>query len=431
MPRHWTLSRRSFFRRSALAAACGLPMLVRSDSLRASPVAASRSRVRVASVDDESAFAPVRAMFDDDHPGIKLTLADVDGPCELTSQQGGMRVFWIYRGRGEVFLGKGYRTQEGDGTRLPDDYRPDPIEPAFLDLLKVIQSGAGTVTAKAETPVKAILGRWKGDAFTGDFAGDLWKLVQIPRPWSTDRRVEESLAALMSVYRRQGFSTKQADSWEPLQEGDQVIACPGAAVKVRGRFRALAMENTARAASHVSAVRRLRYLVDSAGGCNPDFAPFRRLPLTWQVNYPGETGDGPNWVNSHVVNIPKETSPSHFHPPKAAAGSRPQSEMYLVLDPKTYRLNTWGRQASILLWPDLRDLGRFEQHALVPGTFVYIPPGTGHRGLDAFVNVLTVPGFKPDNEFYIDRDLRDLGRGSPYNAKLLEIKNYRQIEDLL
>jgi len=187
-----------------------------------------------------------------------------------------------------------------------------------------------------------------------------------------------------------------------------------------------------RTTSHVSTVRRLRYLVDSAGGCNPDFDPFRRLPLTWYANYPGESGDGLNWVNSHVVNIPKETSPSHFHPRKPLVGGLPQAEMYLVLDPQTYKLNTWGRKASIVLFPDLGDLRRFEQHALEPGLFVYIPPGTGHRGLDVFVNVLTIPGFKPNNEFYIDRDIRDLAKGaSPYNENLLGSKNYARLEDLL
>jgi hypothetical protein len=184
----------------------------------------------------------------------------------------------------------------------------------------------------------------------------------------------------------------------------------------------------------VSTVRRLRFLADTAGGCNPDFDPFRRLPLTWYYNYPGETADGLNWVNSHVVNIPKETSPSHFHPPRGigAAGGIPQREMYLVLDPQAYQLNTWGRAAGLLTFPDLCELRRCQQHALEPGMFIYIPPGTGHRGLDAFVNVLTIPGFKPHNEYYIDRDLRDLTGGTvPYNENLLNAKNYERIEDLL
>ena len=64
--------------------------------------------------------------------------------------------------------------------------------------------------------------------------------------------------------------------------------------------------------------------------------------------------------------------------------------------------------------------------------FVYIPPGTGHRGLDVFVNVLTVPGFKPHNEYYLDRDIHDTTGGAvPFNENLLGAKNYARIEDLL
>ena len=139
-------------------------------------------------------------------------------------------------------------------------------------------------------------------------------------------------------------------------------------------------------------------------------------------------------MNSHVVNIPKETSPAHFHPPKAIGhtGGMPQTEMYLVLPPQAYQLNTWGRAASLMVFPDLRNLCHHEQHALEPGMFIYMPPGTGHRGLDVFVNVLTFPGFKPHNEYYIDRDIRDTTGGAvPYNENLLESKNYARIEDLL
>ena len=135
-----------------------------------------------------------------------------------------------------------------------------------------------------------------------------------------------------------------------------------------------------------------------------------------------------------MVNIPKETSPSHFHPSRGigAAGGIPQREMYLTLDPQTYQLNTWGRAPSLLTFPDLGDLRRYQQHPLEPGMFIYIPPGTGHRGLDVFVNVLTIPGFKPHNEYYIDRDIHDQAGGAvPYNESLLDAKNYTTIDDLL
>ena len=392
------------------------------------------AEARVCRLDDAHGFAPLREFFEHDNPELKLTLVSVDGETTLRSQHGGMRVFWIYRGAGEVFLPRGYRTQEGDGRPLPGEYRPDRIDPAFAATLDLIQRSLASFSPAAIVPARAIVGRMQSGAYVGDYAGDLWKLDHLPRPWSTDQRVEAAMGSLFTMYRDHGHSTKQVDSYEPLMPGDQLIACEDEEIGVGGRFECLAMEKVDRPSRHVSSVRRLRYLADTAGGCNPDFDPFRRLPLTWHYNYPGESGDGLNWVNSHVVNIPKETSPAHFHPPKGVglSGGIPQREMYLVLDPQAYELDTWGRSASILLWPDLRDLSRSDQVPLEPGMFVYIPPGTGHRGLDVFVNVLTIPGFKPHNEYYIDRDIRDATAGKgPFNENLLDAKNYRAIEDLL
>ena len=391
-------------------------------------------QVRVSRMDDDKQFADMRAFFEDDNPGLRLARVDVDGPCELRSEHGGMRVFWIYRGQGEVFLPRGYRTQEGDGQRLPGEYEPDPIDPAWAETLQLLRAGRSSISSAARVPVEAILARWKGAAFVGDYAGELWKLDHVARPWAGDADIAAALDSLFQRYRRDGYSTKRVDSFEPVLEGDQLIVSGEESLRVRGRFTCLAMENVARRTSHVSAARRLRFLADTAGGCNPDFDPFRRLPLTWFYNYPGETDDGLNWVNSHVVNIPKETSPAHFHPPRGigAAGGIPQREMYLTLDPQAYQLNTWGRSASLLAFPDLRDLRRYEQHPLQPGMFIYLPPGTGHRGLDVFVNVLTIPGFKPHNEYYIDRDILDAAGGQvPYNENLLNAKNYERIEDLL
>lgn len=403
-------------------------------ALQLTPANRPSAQVRAIHLDQPAQFAVMREMFEAHNPHLRLSLARVDGDAELRSEHGGMRVFWIFRGEGEAFLPAGYRTQEGDGQPLPQEYRPDPVAPEFAETLRVLKEGRATVSAVVAVAVNAILRRFKNGNFTGDIAGDLWKLDHLPRPWSTDARVAAALQSLFQNYREHGFSTKQLDSSEPLLAGDQLIAAGDDSVRVRGQFTCLCMENTRRATSHISVVRRLRYLADTAGGCNPDFDPFRRLPLTWQYNYPGETDDGLNWVNCHVVNIPKETSPAHFHPPRGIghSGSIPQREMYLVLDPQAYRLNTWGRTASILLWPDLRDLTRHELHALDPGMFVYIPPGTGHRGLDVFVNVLTIPGFKPHNEYYLDRDIRDATGGQgPFNPNLLDSKNYNAIQDLL
>lgn len=403
-------------------------------TIATNPDSRTTARVQAIHLEQPSQFAAMREMFEAHNPDLRLSLARVDGEADLRSEHGGMRVFWIFRGEGEVFLPKGYRTQEGDGQPLPAEYRPDPLAPGFAATLQLLKDRRASLSAAANVAVLAMLRRWKNGAFTGDIAGELWKLDHLPRPWSTDAAVETALQSLFQNYRAHGFSTKQVDSYEPVLAGDQLIACTDESIKVRGQFSCLAMENTKRSISPISTARRLRYLADTAGGCNPDFDPFRRLPLTWQYNYPGESGDGLNWVNSHVVNIPKETSPAHFHPPKGLGGGSgiPQREMYLVLDPQAYRLNTWGRAASLLIWPDLRDLTRCEQFALEPGMFVYIPPGTGHRGLDVFVNVLTIPGFKPHNEYYIDRDIRDATAGQgPFNPNLLDAKNYQDIEDLL
>ncbi len=391
-------------------------------------------QVRIARLEDARQFADLKTFFEEDNPGLRLTMLSVDGESVLRAEHGGMRVFWVFRGEGEVFLPQGYRTKEGDGHPLPRDYRPDPIDPVLASKLAILRGGMSSLSQGAETPVRAIVGRRRGEVFVGDIAGDLWKLEETSRPWSRDDHVEATIASLFDIYREAGYSTKQAASYEPLMEGDQVIACADEAIPVRGRFLAMAMENSRRGKSHASTARRLRFLLDTAGGCNPVFDPFRRLPLTWYANYPGESDDGLNWVNSHVVNIPKETSPTHFHPPKGIGGGSglPQREMYLVLDPRAYQLNTSGRTASLVVFPDLKDLCRYEQHPLEPGMFVFIPPGTGHRGLDVFVNVLTIPGFKPHNEYYLDRDIRDVARGrSPYNDNLLDAKNYDRIEGLL
>ncbi|MCI0656839.1 MAG: hypothetical protein L0170_07185 [Acidobacteria bacterium] len=390
-------------------------------------------KVLLTHLDCETEFQELKEFFEYENPGLRLTIAEVDGEGVLRSQHGGMRVYWLYRGLGEILLPKGYRTKEGDGRPLPGEYQPDPVSPAFAEALRILKNGPPSLAPAAGAAVQAILKRWNRETFTGDFAGELWKLEHCPRPWSKDPEVESSIESLFTIYREQGHSTKESESYEPIVPGDQVVTCGEEEIRVRGQFICLCVENTMRNRSHISTARRLRYLADSSGGCNPDFDPFRRLPLTWHLNYPGESGDGLNWANSHVVNIPKETSPTHFHPPRSIGGpGLPQREMYLVLDPQVWNLNTWGRSASLTVFPDLLDLRQSEEIPLEPAMFVYIPPGTGHRGLDVFVNVLTIPGFKPHNEYYIDRDIRDCAAGaSPYNENLLESKNYSGIRELL
>ena len=427
-----TSTRRQFLARTVAATACGLPAMLRPPSVFAGQGDGGERAVPKVHLDDAQQFAQIKERFENDYPGIKLSVVETDGPTQLRTEHGGMRVFWIYRGQGEIHLPAGYRTQEGGPGLLPAGYVPDPIEPAFAGLLRELENGLPALSPRAAAHVQAILNRGQGGVFIGDFAVELWNLEHVPRPWSEDDRVEAAVVALFDTYRPAGYSTKQAGSYEPIVAGDQIVACGAQAVPVRGKFRCLTMEKVDRTESHISTARRLRYLVDTAGGCSFDFDPYRRLPLTWYMDRPGMEGDGLNFVNSHVVNIPRELSSTHFHPRRSLLGGLPQTEMYLVLDPRDAQVEARGREASILLFPDLRDLNRYQEYPLRPGDFVYIPPGTGHRGLDVFVNVLTVPGFKPHNEIYIDRDIRDrTGGKAPYNENGLDRKNYDKLEDFL
>jgi hypothetical protein len=86
-------------------------------------------------------------------------------------------------------------------------------------------------------------------------------------------------------------------------------------------------------------------------------------------------------------------------------GGMPQGELYFVLDPAAYGLSTYGRAAGLELWPDVEpanaDLREKACIPLRPGSVAYITPGTGHRGVDVFANVVVVPGYKPGNQFFI------------------------------
>ena len=369
-----------------------------------------------------------------DFPFLRISQIGITDETLLQNEYGGIRILCIYEGKGEVFLPTGYRTQEGDGEPLPaDQYRCDPIDAQFAETLRYISDGLDSITPTAHAAVNAVLRRWKGDTFCGDISGELWRLLeQTKPPWSTDTETERALSELFRRHRTIGFSTKTADSWERLMAGDQLIVAENAPLKVNGNFRCFSLENIDRKQSHVSAVRRLRFLLDTAGGCSPGFDPFRRLPMTWYPTAPGEVGDGINFFNNHVVNIPAENSPTHFHPPKPIGGGLAQTEFYLVLDPGVYNLSTSGLQPEIVLFPDLTDLTRYERIPLSPGMIVYMPPGTGHRGVNVFALIMTVPGFKPGNELYLDRDIFERTDGTvPYNENHLVSKNYERLEDFL
>ena len=118
--------------------------------------------------------------------------------------------------QGEVFVPAGYRTQEGDGQPLPAEYEPEPLDAAWAELLGQLQANRARISAAALVAVDAVLRRWRGGAFVGDYAGELWKLDHCPRPWTSEAGVQAVLDALFLRYRQDGYSTKRVGSFEPL-----------------------------------------------------------------------------------------------------------------------------------------------------------------------------------------------------------------------
>jgi len=61
---------------------------------------------------------------------------------------------------------------------------------------------------------------------------------------------------------------------------------------------------------------------------------------------------------------------------------------------------------------------------------VFVP--AGYRGLNVFAMIMTIPGFKPGNELYLDRDVYEQTKGrAPYNENLINSKNYESLEEFL
>ncbi len=387
------------------------------------------------------------------NPHYRLSAGTWRGERELTSEWGGSRYTWLIDGQGDVFLPAGFRTQEGDGAALPEIYRTSPagddLTVALTALRLALQDQTVhplLVAAVAGLCVRHVAGRYRGDG-----SGDLWLLLESgvpPGEWATSFDARRALGWFVDHAAEAGWSTKEEGGWEPLLPGDQLVCVPGAPLRVRGSFHYWSLEDTASTVPPCGAVRRLRYLKDTAGGCSPGFDAFRRLNLTWRLppavqhrllvgtgtGSPADTDissstsassgdptandpDLPNRLNSHVLHIEAAQSRTHYHPAESIGGGAPQSEFYFVLQPDAYGLHSpAGAVPRLFTFPDPSDWRRHNVTELTPGTAVFIPPGTGHRGVDAFVNVVTIPGFKPGNEIYVDRLIAQRGDGAPFNA---------------
>ncbi len=394
--------------------------------------------ITVAHVDDCESLEEFFDEFERRNPGFKMGFSIIhNGKVELSPEYGGVKYMWILDGNAEIFLPKGYRTQEGDGERLPPIYRAEKLSEDFTQAFQILQKRLNLISEEVpyggsiRDHAKNILERYQDGEFRGDISGEIAQITPISRggwchtQWTEDEAIREAINLLIDKFDEIGWSTKSEDSYEPVGMGDQMVIMPDESMQVKGKIRCLWIKALDKVNPHASTMRRVRYLKDLAGGCNIAFDPFRRLPLTWFVkDITADNPDGYNRVNSHIVNMAEEFSRTHFHPVKAIGGGKPQHELYMVLDPAVYRLSTYGRKSYAYFFPDLEDLAKFEKVDLSPGDLVYIPPGTAHRGVNVLANVLTLPGFKPRNEYYIDKKIKNSTEGkAPYNEYMLSVSS--------
>ncbi|RLE89373.1 MAG: hypothetical protein DRJ49_03250 [Thermoprotei archaeon] len=375
--------------------------------------------------------------FEKYNPNFKMGIGVIrtkEG-VEFKTEYGGVRYIWIMEGSGEAYIPEGYRTQEGDGEKLPNFYEPEELDRDIMRALEVLEKNLNLISEEVpygdtiRNCVKSILDRYDNGIFRGDITGEIAQLTPIERggwchtTWSEDKQVNEAIELLIERFDQIGWSTKVEGSYEPLKVGDQVVLRSNEKLLVRGNMKYIWIEDLKGIPPRTSTLRRVRYLKDLTGGCNIAFDPFRRLALTWNIKgISKENPDGYNRVNNHIVNMAEEFSRTHFHPSEAIGGGKAQHELYLVLDPSEFGLRTYGRKSYAYFFPDLDDLSKYVKLDLRPGDVVYIPPGTGHRAINVLAAVITLPGFKPRNEWYIDKKIKRLYGGKiPYNEFLISV----------
>ena len=364
--------------------------------------------VVIGQIEQSESLEPVFTAFEHDHAGFKMGCGYFEGDeGELSTGYEGVRYIWIDRGVGEVLLELGYRTQEGDGERLPAFYESDECDDETWSTLRTFADNLDTLQGQIRSPVKAILSRISGRTLVGDIASDIRSLVEIGLPreeWSTRPKVRRAFQLLLDSYAIVGWSTKQTTSFETIWPGDQLIVDPEESLRVRGRFRYWWIEDTNSIMTHLTKTRRLRYLRNAANGRDTESSDFHRFLATWHCNTEIENNpDGVNSINSRVMNFTAEPAQPHYHPAIPIGGGKPQYEFYFVVDPEVYSLNTNGRKSYLHTFPDPRNLTCYDEIRLEPGNVVYVPPETAHQPIGVLANNVALPGFKPFNEICLDQ----------------------------
>ena len=116
-------------------------------------------QVVIGHTDDLKSLEPIYDSFHDAHPELKIGYEEFEGEGEFTAQHEGIRFIWIEQGEGEVYLDVGYRTQEGDGEKLPDCYTSEKVDTENLPILQAIAENLDTLHPKVLLHVESILSR--------------------------------------------------------------------------------------------------------------------------------------------------------------------------------------------------------------------------------------------------------------------------------
>ena len=196
-----------------------------------------------------------------------------------------------------------------------------------------------------------------------------------------------------------------------LQPGDVIALGPDESVSFYGSGKFWAIKSHTTQPLPFNGISRLCDLPDTSGGCNNSENAFRRLQIVWEDSDDPENPDGANVVGCHVIWIAAESSRSHYHPVPSSKGGVNQQEMYLVLDPKDFGLKSDCGTPGVWTYPEY---GRWDEPhftPLKPGDVFFIAAPAVHRAVDILTCVVALPGFKPDNDRYIDQDIYDQSNG--------------------
>lgn len=133
------------------------------------------SEITIANINRPKSIERLAEFFEKNNPDFKIGTETVvlgtKERVELKTEYGGTRYIWIIEGKGEVYISEGYRTQEGDGEKLPSTYEVEPIDRDVTSALRVLKKKLNLISEEVpygdtiRSCVKSILDRYKNGVF--------------------------------------------------------------------------------------------------------------------------------------------------------------------------------------------------------------------------------------------------------------------------